>query len=126
MLEDQTQSLTPEEAIYVGDTMGGRIVAAREATGHTTAQLARRLGIKSATLQNWENDRAEPRSNKLFMLAGMLNVSPTWILTGRGESPTPIEGDPDIAALRHELLDMRSRCKRLLDQIDRTVKSLSE
>ncbi|MEO1747696.1 MAG: helix-turn-helix domain-containing protein [Pseudomonadota bacterium] len=86
MLEDQTQSLTPEEAIYVGDTMGGRIVAAREATGHTTAQLARRLGIKSATLQNWENDRAEPRSNKLFMLAGMLNVSPTWILTGRGSA----------------------------------------
>ncbi|MEO1701203.1 MAG: helix-turn-helix domain-containing protein [Pseudomonadota bacterium] len=126
MLEDQTQSLTPEEAIYVGDTMGGRIVAAREAMGYTTSQLARRLGIKSATLQNWENDRAEPRSNKLFMLAGMLNVSPTWILTGRGESPTPIEGDPDIAALRHELLDMRSRCKRLLDQIDRTVKGLSE
>ncbi|MEO0543776.1 MAG: helix-turn-helix domain-containing protein [Pseudomonadota bacterium] len=125
MFEDQTQSLTPEESIYIGDTMGGRIVAAREAMGHTTAQLARRLGIKSATLQNWENDRAEPRSNKLFMLAGMLNVSPTWILTGRGESPTPIEGDPDIAALRHELLDMRSRCKRLLDQIDRTVKTLS-
>ncbi|MEL6435233.1 MAG: helix-turn-helix domain-containing protein [Pseudomonadota bacterium] len=124
MLEDETDSLTPEEAIYVGDTMGGRIVAAREAMGYTTAQLARRLGIKSATLQNWENDRAEPRSNKLFMLAGMLNVSPTWILTGQGESPTPVDGGPDIAALRHELLDMRSRCKRLLDQIDRAVKGL--
>ena len=125
MLEEQTNGLTPEEALYVGDTMGGRIVAAREAMGHTTAQLARRLGIKSSTLQNWENDRAEPRSNKLFMLAGMLNVSPTWILTGRGESPTPIDGSPDVAALRHELLDMRSRCKRLLDQIDRAVKDLS-
>ncbi|MEM9999531.1 MAG: helix-turn-helix domain-containing protein [Pseudomonadota bacterium] len=125
MLEEQSNGLTTEEALYVGDTMGGRIVAAREAMGHTTAQLARRLGIKSSTLQNWESDRAEPRSNKLFMLAGMLNVSPTWILTGRGESPTAIEGGPDVAALRHELLDMRSRCKRLLDQIDRAVKDLS-
>lgn len=125
MLDEQTNGLTPDEALYLGDTMGGRIVAAREAMGHTTAQLARRLGIKSSTLQNWESDRAEPRSNKLFMLAGMLNVSPTWILTGRGESPTPIDGGPDVAALRHELLDMRSRCKRLLDQIDRAVKDLS-
>ncbi|MEM0900883.1 MAG: helix-turn-helix domain-containing protein [Pseudomonadota bacterium] len=124
MLNDQTESLTPEEEIYAGDTMGGRLVAAREAMGFTTAQFARQLGIKSSTLQNWENDRAEPRSNKLIMLAGMLNVSPTWILTGRGESPTTVDGGPDIAELRHELLDMRARCKRLLDQIDRAVNSL--
>jgi transcriptional regulator with XRE-family HTH domain len=53
----------------------------------TTSQLARRLGIKTETLHDWETDRSEPRSNRLLTLAGVLNVSPTWLLTGAGEAP---------------------------------------
>ena len=68
------------------DTLGGRIVHARELQDLTTAQLARRVGVKTATLHEWETDRSEPRSNRLLTLAGMLNVSPTWLLTGEGES----------------------------------------
>ena len=40
------------------DTLGGRIVYAREALDLTTAQLARRLGVKTETLHDWETDRA--------------------------------------------------------------------
>jgi transcriptional regulator with XRE-family HTH domain len=69
------------------DTLGGRIVYAREAQELTTSQLARRLGIKTETLHDWETDRSEPRSNRLLTLAGVLNVSPTWLLTGAGEAP---------------------------------------
>lgn len=104
------------------DTLGGRIVSAREAVGLSTAQLARRLGVKSATLQNWETDRSEPRSNKLFMLAGLLNVSPTWLINGLGEPPSD-ESEPtlDSIALRDQLIDIRSQLDRMGKSVDRAL-----
>lgn len=104
------------------DTLGGRIVSAREAAGLTTAQLARRLGVKSATLQNWETDRSEPRSNKLFMLAGLLNVSPTWLINGLGAAPsndTAVQAEQ--IALREQLVEMRNQLDRLGESIDRAL-----
>ncbi|WP_319633652.1 helix-turn-helix domain-containing protein [Pelagibius marinus] len=75
---------------------------AREAAGLSVAQAARRLGVKTATWQGWENDRSEPRSNKLTMIAGTLGVSPAWLLTGLGDGPT--EGiDDEVQALRQEV-----------------------
>ena len=86
------------------DTIGGRIGRAREAAGFTVAQAARRLGVKTATWQGWENDRSEPRSNRLTMIAGTLGVSPAWLLTGFGEGPTEAIDDevaqrPDVGGL---------------------------
>ena len=63
-------------------TFWDRVLGAREKAGMTQAQLSRRLGIKLATLQAWEEDRSEPRANKLQMLTGMLNVSLPWLLSG--------------------------------------------
>lgn len=107
------------------DTLGGRIVSGREAAGLTTAQLARRLGVKSATLQNWETDRSEPRSNKLFMLAGLLNVSPTWLINGLGAAPSDDSAaSVDQSALREQLVEMRNQLDRLGDSIDRALAQL--
>ena len=39
-------------------TFGDRVLGAREKAGMTQAQLSRRLGIKLATLQAWEEDRS--------------------------------------------------------------------
>lgn len=84
------------------DTIGGRIARAREAANLTVAQAARRLGVKTATWQGWENDRAEPRSNKLMMMAGTFGVSPTWLLGGYGDGPTEAVED-EVQILRQEL-----------------------
>lgn len=69
------------------DTMGGRLSRARDATGLSVAQLARRLGVKTSTIQAWESDRSQPRANRLAMLAGVLNVSLSWLLHGVGTAP---------------------------------------
>lgn len=69
------------------DTLGGRISRARDAMNLTTSQLARRLGVKSETVAAWESDRSEPRANRLTMLAGVMGVSPTWLLNGIGDAP---------------------------------------
>ena len=63
---------------------GDRVAAAREALGLSYEDLARRLGVKVKTIRAWEQDLAEPRANKLQMLAGVLNVSFRWLLTGEG------------------------------------------
>ncbi|WP_372439873.1 helix-turn-helix domain-containing protein [Sulfitobacter mediterraneus] len=71
-------------------TFGDRLAAAREMSELTQDQLARRLGVKVGTLRNWENDVAEPRANRLQMLAGLLNVSISWLLLGESEGlPEP-------------------------------------
>ncbi len=68
----------------------------------TAAQAARRLAVKTATWQSWENNRSEPRSNKLIMIAGTLAVSPAWLLTGGGEGPVDAVAD-DVQLLFQEL-----------------------
>jgi transcriptional regulator with XRE-family HTH domain len=70
------------------DTLGKRIARAREAAQLSTAQLARRIGIRTATLTQWETDASEPRSDRLRALAGHLNVSLIWLLVGRGTAPS--------------------------------------
>ena len=82
-------------------TFGDRVVGARENSNMTQGQLSRRLGIKLATLQAWEEDRSEPRANKLQMLSGMLNVSLPWLLSGQGIGPDepiqePVQNDISI------------------------------
>lgn len=83
-----------EPGAYFGDdaaTLGDRIAAARQGAGLTQTGLASRLGVSAKIISSWENDRSEPRANRLAMLAGMLNVSVTWLLNGGGEGVDPPE-----------------------------------
>lgn len=76
-----------------GDTLGGRIWRARDATGLSTKELASKLGVRNDTISSWERDRAEPRANRLFMLAGVLGVTPAWLMAGIGRAPDDSTGD---------------------------------
>ena len=78
-----------EEGYYseTAATFGDRLAGAREGAGLSQEALATQLGVEIGTLQAWEDDMDEPRANRLQMLAGMLNVSLSWLLTGRGDGP---------------------------------------
>lgn len=94
------------------DTIGGRLSRARDAIGLSPAQLARRLGVQTSTIQAWESDRSQPRANRLSMLAGVLGVSLSWLLHGVGTSPsedTPFE-------IAGNLTDQIDRLKRLHEE----------
>ena len=106
------------------DTLGGRIVYAREAQDLTTSQLARRMGIKTETLQEGETDRAERRSNRLLTLAGMLNVSPTWLLTGAGESPVDALTETEMMHIRESVQRMREQVLAVADELEQLRKRL--
>ena len=65
-------------------TLGGRLYASRQNAGMSLNLASRLLGVKASTLKSWENDRSEPRVNKLVALAGLLGVSPTHFLAEEG------------------------------------------
>ncbi|MBS3652236.1 helix-turn-helix transcriptional regulator [Pseudaminobacter sp. 19-2017] len=69
------------------DTMGGRLSRAREAAGLSIRDMAWRLGVSAATMKGWESDRSQPEARRLPTIAGLLNVSLSWILHGVGTSP---------------------------------------
>lgn len=90
-------------------TLGDRIAAAREGAGLTQAELATRLGVRKTTLEAWENDRREPRANRLQLLTGMLGVSLRWLLTGIGEGPELDESGAHVPAdVQALLVEMRA------------------
>lgn len=102
--------MTDETTWYGPDvaTFGDRLAAARDAAGMTQEDLAKRLGIKSKSLQSWEDDLAEPRANRLSLLAGLLNVSMMWLINGEGEGLSAPEDDPDPVDLREILTEIRA------------------
>lgn len=118
----------------IQSTMGSRIEQARVQIGLTSSQLANRAGVRSNTLENWENDRSEPRAEKLIKLSGILQVPLIWLLTGetlesskakpRASETTNITQkldravalQQDLAALLIEISADVARLQRALDE----------
>lgn len=109
-------------------TFGDRLAAAREVAGLSQADLARRLGVRLTTVTSWENDLSEPRSNKLQMVAGLLNVSIPWLLTGQGDGVEPPEERAPVGAdgqgLIAEMRQVRVEVGALGDRLGRLEKRL--
>ncbi|NNK15551.1 MAG: helix-turn-helix domain-containing protein [Sulfitobacter sp.] len=102
-MDSETDWYGPDAA-----TFGDRVAAARDNAGMTQAMLAKRLGVRLATLRAWENDLSEPRANRLSMLAGLLNVSMMWLINGEGEGlDEPGEGTVVSADMQAVLAEMR-------------------
>jgi len=91
-----TDSSAPD-AYFSNDaaTFGDRVAAGRRRLGLSQEDICRKMGIKLKTLRAWEEDRSEPRANKVQMLAGLLSVSLVWLLIGEGEG---VAGPSDIPA----------------------------
>ncbi len=108
-------------------TFGDRLAAAREAANLSQEALAKKLGIKRTTLQRWEEDLAEPRANRLSMIAGLLNVSMVWLITGEGEGLSAPDDDPispDINSVLVEIRSMRGEMKTAAEKLGRLEKKL--
>lgn len=115
--DTQTQGWFSEETATFGDRLAG----ARENAGLSVADLAAQIGVSSKVIDAWEADAKEPRANRLQMLAGLLGVSLSWLMTGAGEGPeapedtTPIT--PDVAAILGEMRALRQTIARSGDRL---------
>ena len=70
------------------DTIGGRISLAREALELSALEAATILKVRESTWSDWERDRCAPPPQMLGEIAGCLQVTLYWLLTGRGIGPT--------------------------------------
>lgn len=122
--------MTEEIDWYSSDmaTFGDRIAGAREALGLSQRDLAHRLGVRAETLRGWEEDRTEPRSNRLQMLAGILNVSIRWLLTGEGDGvAAPSDGaGAEFRIMVTEVRDLRADMARASERLSRLERRLVE
>jgi len=100
------------------DTLGGRLWRARDALGLSIEIIAARLGLPEETVTGWERDRSEPDSRALSMLAGLLAVSPAWLVAGVGTAPAVPMDDNPVEQLMHQLGEVRQL-------FDRTGKALA-
>lgn len=111
-------------------TFGDRVAAAREQSGLTQKELARRLGVRTSTIRNWEDDLSEPRANRLSIMAGILNVSMMWLINGQGEGmefpPETGEVTSDMRAILNELREMRADMVARAEQMARLEKRLRQ
>lgn len=111
-------------------TLGDRLTLAREGTGLSQKELAGRLGVSPKTLGRWESDRAEPRGNRMQMLAGLLNVSVVWLITGEGQDPDPEHSvdaaGQDILAELSEIRRSQARLARRLGNLETRLREMLE
>ena len=103
-------------------TFGDRLVAAREKSNLSQQDLAKRLGVKNSTIKSWENDNSEPRANRLSMLAGLLNVSITWLISAEGsgieDSGKSLEVPDDLQQPLKELKALRINLIKIVAKIN--------
>ena len=113
-------------------TLGGRLYASRQNAGMSLNLTARLLGVKASTLKSWENDRSEPRVNKLVALAGLLGVSPTHFLAEEGHdgengAAVKVRRGKLVAMLREEMSCAHEQQRQLnerLRKIDGLIQKL--
>ncbi len=120
-----TTSLDPIDHFETtAPTFGGRLQAARNAKGLSIARLGEKLGVEAAKVEIWESDKDAPRSNRIQMLSGLLNVSIVWLLTGESNGTTHVaetHARPtiindtlgEIAQLKTTLLDAYDKLESL-------------
>ncbi|MDF1606991.1 helix-turn-helix transcriptional regulator [Hoeflea sp. YIM 152468] len=118
-MNDMTAN-TSAETYDDGDTLGGRITRARDLATLKLEDAASRIGVTDETLAEWETDRSEPRANKIMTLAGVLGVSPAWLISGAGDAPQ----SKSLAIAVDEMTGEINRLRDLALQITASVEIL--
>ena len=104
-------------------TFGDRIEAARRAEGLSVSMLANRLGVSKKAVNNWENDEVSPRANRVQMIAGVLNVSLVWLISGQSNGSDNVEQTYDRPEAVNEVL---SEIKTLKQTLEHTLARIGE
>ena len=106
-------------------SLGERIAKTRQDNGVSTADLAKRMGVKKDTVENWEAGRSEPRPNKLMQLAGVLDVSLLWLMTGKaGEEEARVYEFDRVDSVKRKLeraQSLQGEVLRLLSEVDQEI-----
>ncbi len=111
-------------------TFGDRLEAARAAKGLTVESLAEKLGVDARTVEAWENDADAPRANRIQMLAGLLNVSIVWLISGEGNGTTYVaetyQRPTSVNDALGEISQLKATLSGALEKLEQLEKRLQE
>lgn len=111
-------------------TFGDRLEAARAAKGLTVESLAEKLGVDARTVEAWENDADAPRANRIQMLAGLLNVSIVWLISGEGNGTTYVaetyQRPTSVNDALGEISQLKAALSGALEKLEQLEKRLQE
>jgi transcriptional regulator with XRE-family HTH domain len=107
-------------------TFGSRLQAARMAKGLTIARMGEKLGVEAAKVEIWESDGDTPRANRIQMLAGLLNVSIVWLITGESNGSTNIAETYARPTIVNDTLGEISKLKTTLLAAHAKLESLEQ
>lgn len=111
-------------------TFGDRLEAARMAKGLTVEGLAAKIGVEVSKVEDWENDVDEPRANRIQLLAGLLNVSIVWLISGEGDGTSRVadtyERPLGVNDALGEISQLKATLSGALDKLERLEKRLQE
>ena len=111
-------------------TFGDRLESAREAKGLTVEGLSEMLGVDALTVEAGESDADEPRSNRIQMLAGLLNVSIVWLISGESSGTSHVADTyarpTGVNDTLGEISQLKATLSGALDKLDKLEKRLQE
>ncbi|WP_315928805.1 helix-turn-helix transcriptional regulator [Mesorhizobium sp. SP-1A] len=125
-LSDTTTIFEQEQDL---DTFGGRLSRARAASYLTTKELSLRLGVKPSTVKAWECDRSQPSAHRISKLAGLLNVSLSWLLHGVGTAPVEAEDETAADVIGEQLAKLKllhAETGQLIGRIETRLDTLAQ
>lgn len=102
------------------ETLAERIQQARSLAQLTEIEVSRLVAVKPETYKRWESGCSEPRINKLTTLAGVLGVSPGWLLSGEEAQRGQLSDDQQLALFRNrieQLSALQARVQVMLDEL---------
>ena len=109
-------------------TFGDRLEAAREAKGLTVVGLAEKIGVDERTVEGWESNTDEPRANRIQLLAGLLNVSFAWLISGEGNGTSQVadtyERPTGVNDALGEISQLKATLSGALDKLEKLEKRL--
>ena len=132
-MEHLVSTTSLEQNDYFSETVatfGDRLEAAREAKGLTVESLAEKLGVDTRTVEAWENDADAPRANRVQMLAGLLNVSIVWLISGESNGTTHVadtyERPTAINDALGEIAQVKASLAIALEKLDELERRLKQ
>lgn len=79
-------------------TLQDRLKKIRLDAGLRQPEFAKRVGLSSKTLSNYETGHDNPGVGRLFLIAETFNVNTNWLLKGEGEPYGEIDVDAKTKA----------------------------
>ena len=111
-------------------TFGDRLEAARMAKGLTVEGLAAKIGVDVPRVEAWESDADAPRANRIQLLAGLLNVSIVWLISGESDGTSRVadtyERPLGVNDTLGEISQLKATLSGALDKLEKLERRLQD